>query len=124
MRRWTATVTPAGIVLTGGIWDQNVQQTGCRAAAAQSSALAHREVPLPPLRTIAPNGLAATPPMAWRSWHKFADKIDDRTIRAMADATVSKDMCDAATATSTSTTDGRAIVGPTANCVSMRISLI
>ncbi len=92
VRRWTATVTPAGIVLTGGIWDQNVQQTGRRANAARASALAHREVPLPPLRTIAPDGLAATPPMGWSSWNKFADKIDDRTIRAMADAMVSSGM--------------------------------
>lgn len=88
-RRWTATVTPQGVVLTGGIWDQEVRQIGHVATAAAASALAHREVALPPLGTIAPDGLAATPPMGWSSWNKFAEHIDDKTIRAMADAMVS-----------------------------------
>ncbi|MEO6802036.1 MAG: glycoside hydrolase family 27 protein [Granulicella sp.] len=36
--------------------------------------------------------LAATPPMGWNSWNKFAMKIDDATIRAQADALVSTGM--------------------------------
>lgn len=95
VRRWSATVTSGGVVLAGGIWDQDVRQTGQLATAAQATALAHREVPLPPLDTIAPDGLAATPPMGWSSWNRFADKIDDRTIRAMADALVSSGLRDA-----------------------------
>jgi alpha-galactosidase len=95
VRRWTATVTPAGVVLAGGIWDQEVRQTGRRARAAEAAALAHRAVPLPALHAIAADGLAATPPMGWSSWNRFADRIDDRTIRAMADAMVSSGLRDA-----------------------------
>jgi alpha-galactosidase len=36
--------------------------------------------------------LAATPPMGWNSWNKFAMKIDDATVRAQADAMVATGM--------------------------------
>jgi len=39
--------------------------------------------------------LAATPPMGWNSWNHFADKIDDATVRAQADAMVASGMRDA-----------------------------
>lgn len=39
--------------------------------------------------------LASTPPMGWNSWNHFADKVDDRTIRATADIMVSSGMRDA-----------------------------
>jgi alpha-galactosidase len=39
--------------------------------------------------------LAATPPMGWNSWNHFESKIDDRTVRAIADALVSTGMKDA-----------------------------
>ena len=39
--------------------------------------------------------IAATPPMGWNSWNHFADKIDDATVRAQADAMVSSGMRDA-----------------------------
>src|SRR5271155_2673245 len=39
--------------------------------------------------------LAATPPMGWNSWNHFAEKIDDATVRAEADAMVSSGMRDA-----------------------------
>ena len=48
-----------------------------------------------PLGTLAPDGLAATPPMGWSSWNRFADRIDDATIRAMADALVTSGLRDA-----------------------------
>ncbi len=38
---------------------------------------------------------AATPPMGWNSWNHFAEKIDDATVRAQADAMVSSGMRDA-----------------------------
>ena len=38
---------------------------------------------------------ALTPPMGWNSWNHFRDKVDDRTIRATADAMVSSGMRDA-----------------------------
>jgi alpha-galactosidase len=52
-------------------------------------------VNLPPPRTIAYNGLAKTPPMGWNSWNKFRTKIDDKTIREVADAIVASGMKDA-----------------------------
>jgi aspartyl-tRNA(Asn)/glutamyl-tRNA(Gln) amidotransferase subunit A len=39
--------------------------------------------------------LALTPPMGWNSWNKFAEKIDDKTVREIADAIVSSGMKDA-----------------------------
>jgi len=41
------------------------------------------------------NGLATTPPMGWNSWNLFAEKVDDQTVRTMADAMVSSGMRDA-----------------------------
>lgn len=40
-------------------------------------------------------GIALTPPMGWNSWNHFADKVDDATVRAAADALVSSGMRDA-----------------------------
>jgi alpha-galactosidase len=39
--------------------------------------------------------VAATPPMGWNSWNHFAERIDDATVRAQADAMVSSGMRDA-----------------------------
>ncbi|MCL2658980.1 MAG: glycoside hydrolase family 27 protein [Acidobacteriaceae bacterium] len=49
----------------------------------------------PALHDVPYNGLAQTPPMGWNSWNLFADKIDDKTVRTMADAIVSSGMRDA-----------------------------
>jgi alpha-galactosidase len=58
------------------------------------AALPPPRLPLPELHDVADNGLARTPPMGWNSWNKFAGKIDDATVRAMADAMVSSGMKD------------------------------
>jgi len=39
--------------------------------------------------------LAATPPMGWNSWNRFAEKVSDADVRAAADALVSSGMRDA-----------------------------
>lgn len=39
--------------------------------------------------------LVATPPMGWNSWNHFGDKVDDKVIRAAADALVSSGLRDA-----------------------------
>ena len=44
--------------------------------------------------TLAQSGLAVTPPMGWNSWNHYHGKIDDATVRAMADALVSTGMRD------------------------------
>ena len=49
----------------------------------------------PALHKVPYNGLAKTPPMGWNSWNLFAEKIDDKTVRTMADAMVSSGMRDA-----------------------------
>jgi len=43
-------------------------------------------IPPPPLHPVRDNGLARTPPMGWSSWNKFANRIDDATVRGIADA--------------------------------------
>jgi alpha-galactosidase len=46
----------------------------------------------PPLHNVPYNGLAKTPPMGWNSWNKFAGRVDDASVREMADAIVSSGM--------------------------------
>src|ERR1035437_9380703 len=43
-------------------------------------------LPLPALKDLPDNGLARTPPMGWNSWNKFAGRVDDASVRGMADA--------------------------------------
>jgi alpha-galactosidase len=50
------------------------------------------KLPLPALRDVGDNGLARTPPMGWNSWNKFAGRIDDKTVREIADVMVSSGM--------------------------------
>jgi alpha-galactosidase len=49
-------------------------------------------LPLPALKDLPDNGLARTPPMGWNSWNKFAEKVDDASVRTMADAMVASGM--------------------------------
>jgi len=49
----------------------------------------------PPLHPVRDNGLARTPPMGWNSWNKFAGRIDDATVRGIADAMAVNGMRDA-----------------------------
>ena len=96
-RHWTATFDGRrSVLLKGGIWHGDIAQHGRRGTPQEVRRLAFRPAaPLPPLGTLAPDGLAATPPMGWSSWNRFADRIDDATIRAMADALVTSGLRDA-----------------------------
>ena len=49
----------------------------------------------PALHDVRYNGLAKTPPMGWNSWNLFAGKVDDQTVRGIADAMVLSGMRDA-----------------------------
>ncbi|HEX3747966.1 MAG TPA: glycoside hydrolase family 27 protein [Bryobacteraceae bacterium] len=60
-----------------------------------SPELTRTHQPFPPFQAIAPNGFAKTPPMGWNSWNKFAGRVDDKSVREMADAIVSSGMRDA-----------------------------
>ena len=53
------------------------------------------KIPVPALHKVSYNGLAKTPPMGWNSWNKFARRVDDPSVRGMADAMVSSGMKDA-----------------------------
>ena len=53
------------------------------------------KVNLPELHAVGYNDMAKTPPMGWNSWNKFQTKIDDVTVRGIADAMVSSGMKDA-----------------------------
>jgi alpha-galactosidase len=54
-----------------------------------------KRVPLPTLHKVPDNGLGKTPPMGWNSWNKFGSRVDDASVRAMADAIVTTGMRDA-----------------------------
>lgn len=52
-------------------------------------------IELPALHPVKDNGLARTPPMGWNSWNKFAGRVDDATVRSIADAMASNGMREA-----------------------------
>ena len=60
-------------------------QTAPKPAAAKSAAKPH----------AAAAQVAPTPPMGWNSWNYFAEKVDDKGVRAAADQIVSTGMKDA-----------------------------
>jgi alpha-galactosidase len=62
-----------------------------RRAPAGEGALPSR-LPLPQLHRVPDNGLAKTPPMGWNSWNKFRNRVDDASVRGMADAMVASGM--------------------------------
>ncbi|HVI99418.1 MAG TPA: glycoside hydrolase family 27 protein [Sphingomonas sp.] len=95
VRTWTAHLTDDGVTLAGDIWSSHVEQTGVRGTPAEAAQRTFMMMPLPPMRTVTQAPLAKTPPMGWSSWNKFGDKIDDKTIREIADAMVSSGLRDA-----------------------------
>jgi len=48
-----------------------------------------------PARAQSASQVAATPPMGWNSWNYFAEKVDDKGVRAAADEIVASGMKDA-----------------------------
>ena len=50
---------------------------------------------LPAITRLPYNELAKTPPMGWNSWNKFNTRIDDQTVRQIADAIAGNGMKDA-----------------------------
>src|SRR5215472_381256 len=66
-----------------------------RAATAADDIPTPKYIEPPALHPVPYNGLAKTPPMGWNSWNLFAEKVDDQTVRTMADAMVSSGMKDA-----------------------------
>src|SRR5258707_6618064 len=73
--------------------DKPTGMMAVRAPAGQG-ALPTR-LPLPTLHKVPDNGLARTPPMGWNSWNKFASRVDDATVRSIADAMAGNGMKEA-----------------------------
>jgi alpha-galactosidase len=94
-RTWTATPAKSGLHVTGDIWERHVDETTRRGTPADARRLAFTAAPLPAPQVLKPDGLAATPPMGWSSWNRFAAAIDDRTVRQIADHLVSSGLRDA-----------------------------
>ncbi|WP_129780640.1 glycoside hydrolase family 27 protein [Peristeroidobacter soli] len=94
-RRWTARLSGDRVSLVGDMWYAHVEQAGRRASADDVTARRFKFTELPALGTIAPDGQAKAPPMGWSSWNKFAEHIDDATVRAMADYLASSGLRDA-----------------------------
>jgi alpha-galactosidase len=61
---------------------------------AANEPLSPARLPLPELHAVKDNGLARTPPMGWTSWNFFHHKIDDVTVRQIADTIVATGMRD------------------------------
>jgi alpha-galactosidase len=55
----------------------------------------YQHVVPPALKELSYNGLTKTPPMGWNSWNTFENRIDDKTVREMADEMVKNGMRDA-----------------------------
>jgi len=74
--------------------DQPITFQMAQRVANGEGALPPRVEP-PALHKVSYNGLAKTPPMGWNSWNKFAGRIDDATVRAIADAMATNGMKEA-----------------------------
>ncbi len=94
-RNWSVSLKNGKPHLEGRIWESQISIDGYRGTAKDAKARAFRFATLPPLGRPIPSKLAATPPMGWSSWNKFAEHIDDKTVRAMADAMASSGLRDA-----------------------------
>jgi alpha-galactosidase len=87
--------------LVGDLVNGELHGTMWGGAYVAKPATAADEIPLPAyiappaLHKVPYNGLAKTPPMGWNSWNLFAEKVDDQTVRTIADAMVTSGMRDA-----------------------------
>lgn len=67
------------------------------ARKASDQELGKLEAMTPPSQVLEPftdEGFVKTPPMGWSSWNHFANKIDDKTVREIADAMVASGLRD------------------------------
>jgi alpha-galactosidase len=90
------------VTYRGKLAGEELQLTQIQGPAPGTKMIAHRvpenegalpaRVEPPPLHPVPDNGLARTPPMGWNSWNKFANRIDDATVRGIADAMASNGM--------------------------------
>jgi alpha-galactosidase len=81
--------------LTLATQSRNGLVTGVAHKVTKEATMPPALLPLPALKDLPDNGLARTPPMGWNSWNKFAGRVDDASVRGMADAMVSSGMAKA-----------------------------
>jgi alpha-galactosidase len=92
--RFDGTLQGGALSLTVHYPDHPTVQAAGEQSTPQAMAPPAR-LPLAALHDVADNGLAQAPPMGWNSWNKFAERVDDVTVRTMADAMVTSGMRDA-----------------------------
>src|SRR6266550_4716008 len=78
-------------VLTRRRPEDKPPEMNARRVPAGEGALPAR-IELPALHKVPDNGLVRTPPMGWNSWNKFAGRVDDATVRSIANAMASNGM--------------------------------
>jgi alpha-galactosidase len=88
---YDGTYTEGKLKLEWHRWEGQVV-TGTAVRSTKEAAAPPAPLPLPPPHDLPDNGLVRTPPMGWNSWNKFAGRITDADVRAMADAMVSSGM--------------------------------
>lgn len=81
--------------MTGKIWYQDFDVVAHKGNTKELKALDFTATTLPAHRKVPQQNLAATPPMGWSSWNKFATDISDKSVREIADAMVSSGLSDA-----------------------------
>jgi len=89
------TVRPAGARARGPQGPRTFKRVSADTVFHTPPELTRTHQPFPPFQPIAPNGFAKTPPMGWNSWNKFAGRVDDKSVREIADAMVASGMRDA-----------------------------
>lgn len=94
-RTWVATLEAGRLHVVGDIWEQHVDFVAIPGDSTDAKRLAFEIQPLPAVHALPDDGLARTPPMGWSSWNRFAEGIDDQTIREIADHLVSSGLRDA-----------------------------
>jgi alpha-galactosidase len=90
---WTFHVHPAGDKLAVLItYDGGGRQEAVASLVSEGDLGVPAVLPTPPVRELPSNGLALTPPMGWNSWNHFAEAVDAKVVREIADAMVSTGM--------------------------------
>lgn len=90
---WSGEIAGSDLVLERASSKPAVKLT---AHAAPANALdPAQKLPVPSPKDLSWNKLAQTPPMGWNSWNLFAGRVDDKTVREIADAMVRTGMRDA-----------------------------
>ncbi|MCL1074320.1 glycoside hydrolase family 27 protein [Shewanella dokdonensis] len=92
---WRARLLQGKLHVNGEVWYGKLDHDAVRGTAADVEARHFTLTSLPEYAELPPDGLALTPPMGWSSWNKFAEHIDDKTVREIADAMVSSGLRDA-----------------------------